>query len=87
MLTAGLAFVFALIFAPWMLCHMEQIVLRLPAIMIDQRPHESVPQAVIALAIWSYAVVSGWMFFALRRRDVRELFAKKPHATNPVATI
>ena len=33
------------------------------------------------------AAVSGWMFFVLKCREVRELFAKKSAAANPVATV
>ena len=42
---------------------------------------------VIPLLFAVCAVVSGWMFYVLKRSDVRELFSNKSAAANSTATI
>jgi hypothetical protein len=79
---AGAAFVIALAFFPWALCHTEELAYHFPiSLMRDQRPHESESLAVIVLFLFTYLFVSGWSFWILKRDDVRDFFAPRPAVT------
>lgn len=73
----GYTFVFMLPFLPWAIFNSSQIVFKFPAILIDQRPHPTAPLIAVLLVCLTYLIAGGFCFWALSRRDVRELFASK----------
>ena len=79
---AGIAFIFALVFIPWALCHTCELVYHFPfSLMRDQRPHQLESLAVIVLFLFSYLSFSGWSFLVLKRSDVREYFTPRTAVT------
>jgi hypothetical protein len=79
---AGFAFVFALLFIPWALCHTGELVYHFPfALMRDQRPHQLESLAVIVLFLFSYLIFSGWSFLVLRRNDARNFLTPRTAVT------
>ncbi len=75
LLMTGLAFIFTLIFTPWMFFHTDELVYQFPVSLLrDQRPHEPQSLAVIILFLLTYLIFSGWSFWILKRNDVRGFF-------------
>jgi hypothetical protein len=66
--------VLVLLFAPWAMLNPERIVIRFPAVMVEDRPHLLESWFTIACALVANAAALGWVFWVLLRRDVRMLF-------------
>ena len=77
----GFAFVLVVPFSVWACCNPERITLRLPAVLIIDRPHEILKPGIVAAVCFSYTTVTVWMLWVLMRRDVRELFQPRPVTT------
>ena len=52
----------------------EEIVLKFPSILRDQRDHPVLPRLLLAVVFISYIGAAAWMVRTLTRRDVRALF-------------
>jgi len=54
--------------------HPEQIVVKFPAILIDQRDHAVIPRLWLAVMLTGYTALFVWVVRTLMRHDVRHLF-------------
>jgi hypothetical protein len=82
----GITFVFMVPSAVWAIFNSGELVYHFPfAMMRDQRPHEATSLGIIILFFVSGLIISGWMFWILMRRDVRELFQQKTNSPAPVS--
>lgn len=84
---AGCTFVFILVGMPWMIFDWKELAFDFPSILIDQRPHATVPLIIVISILLTYLAVSGSCFWVLSRRETRELFAQKSSAANRIAVI
>ena len=67
--------VLVMLFGPWAIMNPERIVVRFPAILVEDRPHQLESWLVIGLAVLANASAAFWASWVLLRRDVRECFA------------
>lgn len=75
LLIAGYWGVLVILFGPWAMMNPERVVVRFPAILAEDRPHQLESWLVIVLAVLANAAAASWAAWVLLRRDVRECFA------------
>jgi len=62
------------LFGPWALVYAERVVVRFPAILVEDRPHELETRLTVLVALGLNGLALGWAIWVLRRRDVKGLF-------------
>lgn len=77
----GFTFAMMVLCAPWALLNSGRMALNFPALIVDDRPHETMSFGCVALVLMSYLILAGWSFWVLRRNDVREFFTPRASLT------
>ena len=75
LLGAGGMFIFTALFSLWAVPNADRLVLNFPMVLsVDDRAHGALSVLVVVAVLLLSLALSGWMFMALLRDDVRAVF-------------